>query len=311
MTPRQLRAFAAVAETLSFARACERLHISAPALSLAIRNLERTLGGRLFVRTTRSVSLTPEGIALLPQAQRLLADWETVRERLKEQFTLQRGHVTIAAMPSFAGNVLPRVLKRFRDRFPRVEVSVHDVVQEQVLEMVAAGRVEIGFGFEPEAVSNLAFETLLVDQFVAIVAADSTLSKARNVTWIQLLQHKFIALQRPSSTRGLIERLLADSGLNLTVALECHQLTTIGQFVAAGLGVSVVPSICRQQMLELGAACLPVAQPRIRKPIGLITRADQQLSTAVHAVRSVVEEILGDGTVARRRWPSGSSRTRL
>ena len=140
MTPRQLRAFAAIAETLSFARACERLHISAPALSLAIRSLEQSLGGRLFVRTTRSVRLTPEGVALLPHAQRLLADWESVRERLKQQFTLQHGHVTIAAMPSFAGNVLPRVLKSFRDRFPRVEVSVHDVIQEQVLEMVESGR---------------------------------------------------------------------------------------------------------------------------------------------------------------------------
>jgi len=296
MTPRQLRAFAAIAETLSFARACERLHLSAPALSLAIRNLERSLGGRLFVRTTRSVRLTPEGVALLPHAQRLLADWETVRERLKQQFTLQRGHVTIAAMPSFAGNVLPRVLNRFRDRFPGVEVSVHDVIQEQVLEMVQSGRVEIGFGFEPEGVSNLAFESLLVDQFIAIVSADSGLGQSRSVTWSQLLNQKFIALQRPSSTRRLMERSLAQSGLNLRIALECHQLTTIGQFVAAGLGVSVVPSICEQQMLKLGAICLPVKRPRIRVPIGLITRTDQQLSTAVHAVRSVVEEILGGET---------------
>src|SRR3569833_197632 len=296
MTPRQLRAFAAIAETLSFARAGERLHLSAPALSLAIRHLERSLGGRLFVRPTRSVRLTPEGVALLPHAQRLLADWETVRERLKQQFTLQRGHVTIAAMPSFAGNVLPRVLNLFRDRFPGVEVSVHDVIQEQVLEMVQSGRVEIGFGFEPEGVSNLAFESLLVDQYIAIVSADSGLGQSRSVTWSQLLNQKFIALQRPSSTRRLMERSLAQSGLNLRIALECHQLTTIGQFVAAGLGVSVVPSICEQQMLKLGAICLPVKRPRIRVPIGLITRTDQQLSTAVHADRSVVEEILGGET---------------
>src|SRR5690606_40115755 len=94
MTPRQLQAFAAVAQTLSFARACERLHISQPALSLAIKNLEEELGGKLFARTTRQVRLTPEGAALLPQALQLLADWENVRERLRQRFTLQRGHVT-------------------------------------------------------------------------------------------------------------------------------------------------------------------------------------------------------------------------
>src|SRR5688500_16781100 len=149
MTPRQLKAFTAVAQTLSFARACERLHMSQPALSLAIRSLEQALGGRLLTRTTRQVRLTPEGAAFLPQALQLLADWDNVRERIKQRFTLQTGHVTIAAMPSFAGNVLPRMLREYRQRHPNVEVAVHDVVQEQVVEMVESGRVELGFGFEP------------------------------------------------------------------------------------------------------------------------------------------------------------------
>src|SRR5690606_39160670 len=169
MTPRQLQAFAAVAQTLSFARACERLHMSQPALSLAIKNLEEELGGRLLARTTRQVRLTPEGAALLPQALQLLADWDNVRERLRQRFTLQRGHVTIAAMPSFAGNILPRILREYRARHPNVEVTVHDVIQEQVVDMVEHGRVEIGFGFEPEAVDTLAFEPLFVDRFMAIV----------------------------------------------------------------------------------------------------------------------------------------------
>jgi hypothetical protein len=70
-----------------------------------------------------SYKAASQGVALLPHAQRLLADWEDVRERLEQQFTLQRGHVTIAAMPSFAGNVLPRVLKRFRDPYPLISLA--------------------------------------------------------------------------------------------------------------------------------------------------------------------------------------------
>jgi len=293
MTPRQLRAFATVAQTLSFARACERLHLSQPALSLAIRNLEESLGGRLLTRTTRQVRLTPEGAALLPQALQLLADWDNVRERLRQRFTLQRGHVTIAAMPSFASNVLPRLLREYRQRFPNVEVSVHDVVQEQVLEMVESGRVEIGLGFQPESANALAFETLIVDRFVAIVPADSPLKTARAVTWAQLLNHDFIALQRPSSTRRLLEESLAAKGMELPVAFECHQLATVGQLVAAGLGVSVVPSICEQQMTATGARCLRLSRPTIHKSIGLITRADQELSTAASAIRAVMHESFG------------------
>jgi LysR family carnitine catabolism transcriptional activator len=88
----------------------------------------------------------------------------------------------------------------------------------------------------------------------------------------------------------LIDESLAAKGMELRVALECHQIATVIQFVAAGLGVSVVPSLCRQQVSALGARCLRLSRPSIRKPVGLITRLDQQLSTAARAIREVVLE---------------------
>lgn len=289
MTPRQLHAFVAVAQTLSFARACERLHMSQPALSLAIRSLEDSLGGRLLSRTTRQVKLTPEGAALLPQAIQLLADWDNVRERSRQHFTLQRGHVTIAAMPSFASNVLPKIVHDFRASFPNVEVTVHDVIHEDVVSMVAAGRVELGFGFEPESAEKLCFQPMFVDRFVAIVPAQSPLAKLRSVTWAQLLNDNFIALQRPSAVRRLLEESLAASGMELRAGLECHQLVTAGEFVASGLGVSVVPDLCERQMTALGARSVRLTRPIIRKPVGLITRMDQQLSTAAEAICRAVD----------------------
>jgi LysR family carnitine catabolism transcriptional activator len=108
-----------------------------------------------------------------------------------------------------------------------------------------------------------------------------------------LLNHDFIALQRPSSTRRLLEESLAAKGMELPVAFECHQLATVGQLVAAGLGVSVVPSICERQMTATGARCLRLSRPTIHKPIGLITRADQELSTAASAIRVVMHESFG------------------
>ena len=288
MTPRQLQAFVAVAQTLSFARACERLHMSQPALSLAIRSLEESLGGRLLSRTTRQVSLTPEGAALLPQALQLLADWDNVRERSRQHFTLRRGHVTMAAMPSFAGNVLPQMLHDFRDRFPNVEVTVHDVIHEDVVRLVATGRVELGFGFEPEGAEKLRFEALFVDRFVAIVPQRSPLASLPSVSWAQLLNHNFIALQRPSTVRRLLEESLAAKKMELRVGLECHQLVTVGQFVAAGLGVSVVPELCAAQMTAMGARSLRLDRPAIRKAVGLITRVDQQLSSAAAGVHRAV-----------------------
>lgn len=176
MSIKQLRAFLAVAHTLNFAHASERLNMSQPALSLAIKGLEDDLGGALLLRTTRKVTLTQEGETLLSMARPLLADWDNTEEAMRQRFTLRRGKVSVAAMPSFAANVLPPVLKTFRDCYSGINVTVHDVVNEQVIEMVSEGRVEMGIAFEPDYCGHVHFTLLGVDRFVAIVPADSRLA---------------------------------------------------------------------------------------------------------------------------------------
>ena len=181
MTVKQIRAFLAVAQSLSFAVACERLHLSQSALSLTIKALEEGLGGRLFTRTTRNVTLTPEGESLLPLARRLLADWDNAEDEIRQRFTLQRGRVTIAAMPSFAGNLLPPILKNFRTRYPNIGVTVNDVINEQVLEMVRDRQVELGVAFEPSMSTSLEFTPLYRDRFVAVVPLDSPFASREDI----------------------------------------------------------------------------------------------------------------------------------
>ena len=288
MTVRQLRAFLAVAHSLSFAQACEQLHLSQPALSLAIKNLEDSLGGRLLARTTRSVALTPEGETLLPIARRLLAEWDNAEDVLRQHFTLQRGRVSIAAMPSFAGNLLPSLLKAFRGDYPGIDVAVHDVINEQVWEMVRSRRVELGIGFEPPASEGLAFTPLYVDRFVAVVPADSPLAQRDSLTWKQLLAYPFITLQRPSAVRFMLEEAQP-----FAVAFECHQLVTVGRMVAEGLGVSVVPALCRKQMQEAGAQCLPITRPIVEKPVGLLSIPQHELSVAARGLAESILQTMG------------------
>ena len=266
------------------------MHLSQPALSLTIKALEEDLGGQLLTRTTRNVSLTPEGEALLPLARQLLADWDNAEELLRQRFTLQMGKVSIAAMPSFAGNLLPIALKVFRERYPRINVAVHDVINEQVLEMVDHRRVELGIGFEPESANNLTFTPFYTDRFVAVVPMDSPLAERGEVSWDELLHHDFITLQRPSAVRLLLEQDLQTQHGKLAVAFESHQLSTVGRMVANGLGVSAVPSLCIRQMQELGARCIALEGPRIERRIGLMTLADHKLSAAAQALRDVLIE---------------------
>jgi LysR family transcriptional regulator, carnitine catabolism transcriptional activator len=299
MTVKQLRAFLAVAQSLSFAQACERLHLSQPALSLAIKNLEESLGGPLLLRTTRSVALTPEGELLLPIARRLLADWDNTEELLRQHFTLQLGRVAIAAMPSFAGNLLPVALKAFRLRYPKVNVAVHDVINEQVIEMVRSRRVELGVAFEPESLDGLDFTPFYTDRFVAVVPMYCPLAELGEVTWSQLLRESFITLQRPSAVRLLLEESIAALHGKLPVAFESHQLVTVGRMVGQGLGVSAVPSLCIQQMEELGARCLTLSEPAVEQRVGLLSLKGHTLSAAAQALGETVCEV----TVSR--WNGG------
>ncbi|AZC17692.1 LysR family transcriptional regulator [Pseudomonas sp. CMR5c] len=290
MTVKQIRAFLAVAHSMSFALACERLHLSQSALSLTIKALEEGLGGRLFTRNTRNVALTPEGEALLPLARRLIADWDNAEDEMRQRFTLQRGRVTLAAMPSFAGNLLPPILKQFRARYPQVNVTVNDVINEQVLEMVRDREVELGVAFEPQDSTSLAFTPLYVDRFVAVVSRESPLAQRSEIDWQMLLQEPFITLQRPSTVRVMLEEHLRAQGVQLPVEFESHQLATVGRMVASGLGVSAVPALCAGQMRELGGHCITLGEPVVERAIGVLTKPGEELSTAAQALFDILRE---------------------
>ena len=288
ITVKQLRAFVAVAKTRSFTEACDQLHLSQPALSVAIKNLEDALGGQLLARTTRTLALTPEGEAFYPTAQRLLADLDEAYEEMHNRFSLFRGKIAIASMPSFASNQLPAALKIFRERFPAINVMVHDVIAEDVVDMVRTGRVEVGVTFDPDDAGDLNFHPLFDDRFIAVIPTSHPLSAQSVVRWPDLLEDDFIILQRPSSVRLLVESKLESQGMTLNPQYETHQLATIGRMVATGLGVSVVPSLCLRQMEELGALCRPLEAPIVNRRVGILTRRRYPLSTGARELVDVL-----------------------
>ena len=284
----QVIAFSAVARTGSFAEAAIQLHLSQPSLSISIKNLEEALGGKLFSRTTRSVSLTPEGKAFYPVARRLLSDWEQSMEDVRNHFALRRGKVDIAAMPTYAANRLPKLLAEFHQAYPDIHVTVHDVIAESVVEMVREGRCELGVTFAPDDAPDLDFQPLFKDRFVAILPEGHALLKKKEVKWPELLAYPHISLQRPSGTRALIDKALAKKGLVLTPTFESHQLVSIGRMVSEGLGLSVVPSTSRLQMEEMGLQCRAVSSPIITYQLGIVTQRQETLSVAAQAMAGMI-----------------------
>jgi LysR family carnitine catabolism transcriptional activator len=290
-TVKQLRGFVAIAEAGSFAEACEQLHLSQPALSVSIRKLEEETGGLLFARSTRSVVLTPEGHQFLPVAKRLLEDWTQGFEDLQQLFTLQRGKLTIAAMPSYASNCLPSILAEYSRRFANIRVTVQDVIMEEVISAVRYGRVELGITFKPDSLDGVDFEPLFKDRFIAILPAVHPLLSRTNLTFKDLLSDTLVALNRGSSTRDWTEQAIAKARVEPARIFDAFQLTTVGSMVAAGVGVAVVPALCAEQMQSLGAVCRPLQGPGIEREVGLFTRRRHPVSTAAQQMMGLLQRV--------------------
>jgi LysR family carnitine catabolism transcriptional activator len=285
---KNISAFVAVAQSQSFADASHRMHLSQPALSSAVKKLEEQLGGRLFSRSTRRVKLTPEGAAFLPVARRLIADLENAIFDVKQLFNLEQGLLSIAAMPSFAEGKLPSLLSSFGYAQPGIGVRVIDEVMENVIQSVIEQRVEIGFSFAPEDNDLVDFTPLFTDEFVLIMNEAHTLNQVENLRINDLSGHAFVAMNRGSSTRNWIEHTFEQQDLKVKVAAEASQFSTIGNLVASGLGVSIVPSMCIEQVRAKGCVAKQVDGLNIVKSVGYITSKEAALSAIASAFISTL-----------------------
>ena len=285
---KQIQVFVAVARSQSFAEACTLVHLSQPALSISIKNLELAVGGKLLARSTRTLELTPEGAEFFPVAQRLLEDWNRSLEDVHNLFTLRRGRLNIAAMPTFASSLLPQILANYHRQYTDIKITIHDVIAESVVDMVREGRVELGISFDPGDAQDLNFQPLFLDKLVAVLPPKHALLKKKNLKWNDLNNTPFIALQRPSSIRLLLDSSLRSHNIELAPDFEAHQLASIGRMVSTGLGSSAVPTLSIGQMEEMGAVCRAISAPVIARNVGLITRKRHPLSVATQAMIDVI-----------------------
>ncbi|WP_237068428.1 LysR family transcriptional regulator [Microbulbifer guangxiensis] len=292
-TIKQLRAFVAVAKTRSLASASAQLHVSQPALSIAIRNLETSAGGPLFSRDSRQLALTPEGVEFLGRAEQLLRSWDQSFDALQQRFQLQRGQLALAVIPAFALNRLPPLLAAFHREHPQINLVLEDVVMERVVQSLQEGRAELGITFRPEALSGLEFIPFSRDRFVAVMPEDHPLAAEASVSWADLATSPFIAMNRGSAIRRWTDRAFSESGCDMQLFCEASQLSTIGQMVREGLGVSVVPSLCRSQMEGYGLAVTALEGPEISQEVGALIRNRGGLSAPARAFLQLLQSESG------------------
>ena len=299
---KNLCAFVSVANARTFAQAAENLCLSQPAFSTSIKNMEAQLGGALFTRSTRKVALTPEGKAFLPQAMRLIEDWENALGDVRDLFSVQKGRLTVASMPSFAEGHLADILQAFHKTYPNIMLRVSDVVMEQAIAQVKTNRAELAFVFEPESLQGLFAKSLLTDTFCVVMSADHDLATraekgANSLRLEDTVAYEMVAMNVGSGIRQWVDSafqaLSQDTGddIKASIVAEASQLGTLGQLVKAGLGIALVPGLCQGQMEAKGLLCIPLDCASLNKQVVVLKSAETELSSAAQSLWNMLEPL--------------------
>jgi LysR family carnitine catabolism transcriptional activator len=288
VSTRQLRAFMCLAAERSFTRAASASHLSQPAFSALIRQLEEAIGVRLFDRSTRHVALTAEGAAFERAAQRVLGEFDAALTDMRARAARQRGRVSIALLPSLAADWLPAVLAGFQAAYPGLEMQVADVLSEPCLERVRSGQADFALAAKRGDTPDLRTEPFCSDDFHLVCPLDHPLARVRDPRPKDLAAWPFIHLSRTSSVRQYIDA--ATHPQTLPSVLEVDQLATVSGMVRAGLGISVVPALTLYQFRSPELAVRPLRWPGLKRRIYLVRRRDRGLSVAAQGFYDWVME---------------------
>ena len=237
-TLRQLRVFAAAARHQSFGKAADELHLSPPAVSMQIRELEEQVGLPLFDRSGRQVALTVTGEYLLVYVRKVLATLKDAEDAIARFRGLETGRVSIG-MVSTAKYFVPRLLAQFRQEHPAIEVKLAvGGNREQLVTLLRANEVDLAIMGRPPRELATRAEPFAVHPHAVVTAPDHPLLRIGHAPASLLANYEFIIRETGSGTRAAMEKYFADHRLQPRVAMEMTSNETIKQAVMAGMGVS-------------------------------------------------------------------------
>lgn len=286
LSSRDLRAVVALIEERNFTRAAERVHLSQPAFSALIHGVEQSLGARLFDRTTRNVTLTPEGRLFEVSARRVLADFDAMVSDFQDHAQRRRGRVAVAALPSIAAGWLPSVLAEFRQSYPGIELALRDALAEDCKTLLRGRQVELALTTLSELDTDLQAEALVADEFHLVCPKKHPLAKKETVAVTDLVAYPFVHLSRNTSVRQHLEAAFHPAAMQ--TVLEVEHLATVAGLVDAGLGITVVPELTLFHFRRPGLAIRKLRLKGLKRQLHLVRRRNEPLSAAAQGLHDLV-----------------------
>lgn len=274
-----LSAFVAVADRGGFSAAAEQLHLTQPAVSKRIAQLEQDLDVRLFDRLGRQVVLTEAGRLLLPRARQMLAEADAARRALQDLGQDIGGRLSLATSHHIGLHRLPALLRRFTALHPQVALDIRFMDSEQAYAQVLGGDAELAVTTLGPTEAPLVATPVWDDPLRFVVAPDHPLARMAKVTLADIAAHPAVLPDPGTFTHRIIAQTFGRRGLSLQLRLTTNYMETIKMLVSVGLAWSALP----QTMLDTQVQVLPVQGAQLSRQLGYVVHGGRTLSRAAQA----------------------------
>ena len=299
MDTQSLQAFISVAETGSFSRAAEILHLTQPAVSKRIANLESQLDCRLFDRIGRQTHMTEAGQALMPRARKVLVELEDTRRLLNNINGAIAGSLVLGTSHHIGLHRLPPVLKAFTSSFPQVKLDMRFLDSEQAYEGIVQGELELAVvTLSPKHIAlpqhtaptqystNLTVVPIWNDRLRVVAAKDHPITQLKEIELKTLTQYDAVLPGFQTFTRGIVATAFAKQNLDLQVALSTNYMETLKMMVSIGLGWSVLPETLIDDTMQV----IHLPEIDLTRPLGYLYHQERTLSNASQQLIKLLEQ---------------------
>jgi DNA-binding transcriptional LysR family regulator len=292
MADRRLKIFHTVARLLNFTKAGEQLHMTQPAVTFQIRQLEDQFNTRLFDRTHNKVTLTEAGNQVYMYADRILKLYDDMTHSITEMTGDVSGGVSLGASTTIAEYVLPLLIGEFKAKFPDVNISLKESNSEDIIAMVENNVVDLAIVEGSVNNKNLIVEQCRVDQLVVIMPNSHLLATESILHVKDILGHPFICRESGSGTQeaitNYIEKQSPESILN--VCFELSSPEAIKGAVEAGMGISIVSRSSIEKELRLGTLTAVELTPKLERPFSFVRQRYKFKSRAADELLEFAQE---------------------
>ena len=299
MNLKQLEAFVQVAEGGSFSKAAKELFLTQPTISSHISSLERELNARLFVRNTKEVSLSEDGIKLYKYAKQMLDLQREIEVTFGMDEEGESHAVTIAASTIPAQYLLPEVLTRFSERYPQEQIRIQETDSSKVVMQIVDHRVDIGFTGTVLEKKHCKYIPFYKDELVVITPNTEKYQvlhqNIEDISWIS--GECLIMREEGSGTRKEAGKQLRNAGINLDklkIIASIENQETIKKSVKQGMGISIISRLAAEEETKSGdLLTFPIPKADQGRDINLVYNKNYQISKSAERFVKVVKEVYG------------------